>query len=746
VRRLLLVELVAVATLSAVGAVGFHRIFAGRSFLVPVLGAAVLPVAVSAAGHLRRWHVSTSLLASLVAFVLYVMYAALGPTMPNLVPTASTFAELGRGLTNGWADLLSISLPARADPQLRVVACAVVWTGALLGAELAQRSRHLIAPAIPPLGAYVYTLFFAAGQPASPLIVPLAETAATLLLLLSHANRWAVIEPGGLRARPVRGDEEAEAVTYVPADRRVLVGLPIIGAALVVAAVASSMPTSALRAAFDPRHLRPQDVVSREVVSPLAGVRRQLRLDPPRKLFTLQIDRLSDALLVPRVAVATLDRFDGATWTSTGRFSQVGSVLPRDEKPTTPTRAVGQRYAIEALGGVWLPAAEQPVAIDGGDKPLAVQFDAASGNLITDRGSLAGLDYSVTSEVSTATPAELDALVPGSGKAFAVTTDTEGMPAEVRDLARTWSQVATSPYSKLQAIEKTLKEGYGYSQDVAQGHSYGRLVDFLTTTRVGYAEQFAATFAVMARSLGIPSRLVVGYLTTDDTSGGGDVRADGVITTHEAHVWAETYFEGAGWVSFDPTPARVPTTPPPKTKDETAANEGGLFEEQAPPNEVAPQEPAADHEAGGFPTRLLVVAAFLLLVLALPFLLIGLKALVRRRRRRRARNPAEQVLGAWAEVVDRLLEVGVPLEKSLTAREVAGRSIEFVSPGAQRLLYEMVPLVTAALFAPSGPSPERAALMYELVEQFGREIVTNRPMASRMVAALNPKPLLYARR
>jgi transglutaminase-like putative cysteine protease len=513
-----------------------------------------------------------------------------------------------------------------------------------------------------------------------------------------------------------------------------------------VAALAAGLPTSTLRSSFDPRELRPQDVVAREVVSPLAGVRRQLRLDPPRKLFTVQIDRLSDALLVPRVAVATLDRFDGATWTSSGRFSQVGTVLPVEEQPTTPTRTVGQVYAIEALSGVWLPAAERPVAIDSGDQPLEVQFDGSSGNLITDRGTLAGLTYEVTSQVSTAGAPELNDLTPGEGKEFAVTTDTEGMPDQIRDLARTWSQVGTTPYAKLEAIAKTLKEGYGYSEDVEQGHSYGRLLDFLTTTRVGYAEQFAASFAVMARALGIPSRLVVGYLTADDQSSGSEANADGIITSHQAHVWAEVNLNGAGWVSFDPTPARVPTSPPPKSSDQAAANDGGLFEEQAPPAEVAPADAPADDSSGGLNTRLLVLLAFVLLLLALPLLLLAVKAWVRRRRRRRARTPAQQILGAWAEVIDRLLEVGVPLERSLTAREVAGRSIEFVSPEAQRLLYEMVPLVTAALYAPSEPTDQRAVLMSERTAEFAHEVMANRPMTSRMAAAFSPKPLLYARR
>jgi hypothetical protein len=104
------------------------------------------------------------------------------------------------------------------------------------------------------------------------------------------------------------------------------------------------------------------------------------------------------------------------------------------------------------------------------------------------------------------------------------------------------------------------------------------------------------------------------------------------------------------------------------------------------------------------------------------------------------------VLTAWAEAIDRLLEVGVPLQRSMTAREVAGRSIEFVSPAATALLYEMAPLVSATLFAPTEPSEERATRMREFSEAFGREVSANNKLSGRMAAALSPKPLFYARR
>ena len=153
-RRLLLVELIAVATLSAVGAVGFHRVLAGGRSWCRCSGRG------GTRWRCRPWPTRLGLapdhLRAAVAGRLRALprSAALNPTMPNLVPTASTFRELARGLTNGWADLLSISLPARADPELLVVALRGRLAGAFLGAELAQRSRNLVAPVIPPLAAY----------------------------------------------------------------------------------------------------------------------------------------------------------------------------------------------------------------------------------------------------------------------------------------------------------------------------------------------------------------------------------------------------------------------------------------------------------------------------------------------------------------------------------------------------------------------------------------------------------------
>jgi hypothetical protein len=76
------------------------------------------------------------------------------------------------------------------------------------------------------------------------------------------------------------------------------------------------------------------------------------------------------------------------------------------------------------------------------------------------------------------------------------------------------------------------------------------LESFLLGHRTGYCEYFAAAFAVMLRSQGIPARLVSGYL-------GGDYVPTGayyLVTQASAHAWVEAYLDGA-WVRFDPTPA-----------------------------------------------------------------------------------------------------------------------------------------------------------------------------------------------
>jgi hypothetical protein len=319
------------------------------------------------------------------------------------------------------------------------------------------------------------------------------------------------------------------------------------------------------------------------------------------------------------------------------------------------------------------------------------------------------------------------------------------VPDAISELAVALTSSASSPYAKLQALERGLAEGYGYSEEVEPGHSYGHIVNFLTERRLGYAEQYAGAFAIMARSLGYPTRLAVGYLTVQTDPDTGQLEALEEVTSRQAHVWPEVYLDPVGWVPFEPTPAdRTPTSPPPPPAQQHSDAGGGLVEEQAPPagssEEVSPEPLDAPEPLN---SGLVALLAVLALAAGAVAGLLGAKAILRSRRRRRARTPSQEVLGAWAEVTDRLLEVGVDLDRSMTAREVVDRSAPRVPEPARERLDAMVPIVSYAVFAPVEPDAEWVAEMRSQADGFSRAVLSGRPLPRRALAALSPKPLLY---
>ena len=122
--------------------------------------------------------------------------------------------------------------------------------------------------------------------------------------------------------------------------------------------------------------------------------------------------------------------------------------------------------------------------------------------------------------------------------------------ARVTELARTITQQQVSSYDKAIAIENYLQRNYGYTLDLPPAMPKDPIAYFLFEARRGHCEFFASAMAIMLRTLGIPSRLVNGFLqgSYNDISGNYTVRAS------DAHSWVEVFFPTYGWVSFDPTP------------------------------------------------------------------------------------------------------------------------------------------------------------------------------------------------
>jgi transglutaminase-like putative cysteine protease len=123
------------------------------------------------------------------------------------------------------------------------------------------------------------------------------------------------------------------------------------------------------------------------------------------------------------------------------------------------------------------------------------------------------------------------------------------------DLARRVAGTARSPYAAAVALEVWLRTagGFTYNEHPPRPPAgVPPLVDFVTRTKAGYCQHFAGAMALMLRFLGIPARVAAGF-----TSGTYDSQS-GVwtVTDHDAHTWVEVWFDGFGWLPFDPTPGR----------------------------------------------------------------------------------------------------------------------------------------------------------------------------------------------
>ncbi|NOZ48547.1 MAG: transglutaminase domain-containing protein [Chloroflexi bacterium] len=196
----------------------------------------------------------------------------------------------------------------------------------------------------------------------------------------------------------------------------------------------------------------------------------------------------------------------------------------------------------------WLYALAEPVMVD---RPYRVHLRAP--------GDPVGLDiragrYTVISALANASEAAMRAAPPADAQALAPYLQLPpDIPPRVYKLARTLGARLDNAYDQARAIEAYLRR-YRYNLQVPSPPVQRDVVDwFLFDLRQGYCDYYATSMVVMARSLGIPARLAIGYApgTLDPETGWM------TVTEADAHSWPELYFEGLGWIPFEPTAARV---------------------------------------------------------------------------------------------------------------------------------------------------------------------------------------------
>jgi transglutaminase-like putative cysteine protease len=251
------------------------------------------------------------------------------------------------------------------------------------------------------------------------------------------------------------------------------------------------------------------------------------------------------------------DQYDGRSWSHSGirrrSLSLVadGIFLARpagSRLPDSQSIPIRQDILLETLDTAVLFAAPFAELVSGEFR--IVQADAMGGLHLSFPPS-SRIRYSVTSQVPRLLADERTAsiLAYSDPIRFHYLQVPEGSQ-QVEDLAQRVSQQSTTPFGRMLAIQQYLLNNYRYSLEADTATLSHPLEEFLFTRKTGYCEHYATAMVVMLRTVGIPARLVTGFLATEWNEYGGYF----TVRQRDAHAWVEVYFPRSGWITMDPTP------------------------------------------------------------------------------------------------------------------------------------------------------------------------------------------------
>lgn len=634
-------------------------------------------------------------------------------------PTGDSISTLGTELQRAWELIQNGVEPVIPLPGLVVIVTALFWA---LGAVLVWglMKTHPFVALVPPL---VVALQFATVDRNESGIVRvgifLALVAASIIAVNADER-----DVGA--GRMARAGEWPGRSTGLPSPAAAsVVGATVLSAVFAVGLLGPAVPRDGIVTWRNSTGLT-GDFFGSISYNPFVQIQRGLLTQTETPVFVATIEGELQATDV-YFRLLTLESYSGGQW-----FAESPEVTRADDGPwevTTeayvgPTATVESQVQILALRMDWLPApyAAFAASSEDGGVESRLRVRSADASLRYDGGlSYEGMTYQVSSAVprfdsdalaSTedgtlsplfATAAEADERVPeprGDLEQRELTEREryvevpEDLDPRVREEARQVTENLTTPFERGLALEKWFREsgGFVYDANVTPGHQSDTLTTWLfdetnPDLRRGYCEQFATAMALMARTLDIPSRVVLGF-TPGERIGANQV----VVRDKNAHAWVELWIPSQGWISFDPTPRsdRANPTTAYGTIEEALGYDITEYLAQVPAPQTTfepggpnlPPQLAEDLERpffpggdvltvgdGGLPRWLTFAlplgAVILLVAAALP----GWKWVRSRRRMKRLQHG--DITAAWEEIVARLTDLGEAPDPAKTPAEVA---------------------------------------------------------------------------
>jgi len=597
-----------------------------------------------------------------------------------LIPTPQTFDTLAGLIDAGSASIAQQSTPAQVTTGILFVLAGGTGLIAILMDLLAMTLRWA---ALGAAGALVPILApgFIIEDGADIAVLVVAAIAFLVLLRLDvYVRRTQEVTHPQAGAYAPRAYGEGLTRGAWPIGGAVMVGSLIIVGALVLSSVAPALTAGGLVAA------RPGGLLFGSGVSPMINLGQDLRRPKAGPAFHYT----STGTEQPYFTLLTLDEVIGLSWTARIDGADTRNTVDDIQRPfgldaTVETVDASTSVVIDGVNSHWLPAPARATSVEGlrgrwywDSRTRAIASTTA--NTLGQKYTVSSLEIKPTADELRQSSADYPASVRGN-----LQLPVEP-PAIIEETALQVTAGTSSSYDAAIAVQNYLRSSaftYDTESPVEDGYDGGGvdLIGVFLEVKRGYCVHFASAMATMARVLGIPSRVSLGYLpgvkSQDLQRGLGQYNVD----SHDLHAWPELYFVGIGWVKFEPTPGRGTVPNYEQTADAAAPTiTPGAAGVPSAPGLSADRlaDDSALERGAATPTAttssLIGIFGFSALGLALLLLLPGAaRRILRYSRLRRIRSGSAGGGLAWIELQNTSLDHGIQVLVTETPRAFASR-------------------------------------------------------------------------
>ncbi len=645
----------------ALAITGLHGVLEGITWWFPAFGVMFVVFTVSAVARFflaRRWLGSVA--GTLAAILSLTGLFAAGTAILAVIPTGATLDRFAQLFAAANESIASQSLPAIPTTGIQFLICAVVAAIAVLMDAVAIWLRAPALAGVPLLAVVVAPSFILASL-ADGLTFELTAVA-YLLILVARGRR---IQPAVAVSAGV---------------------LAVLGALAVPSALPSVTAGGTTGSGIG---------VLAETINPIVNLGADLRQSDSTPALSYTTTSSTGEYL----RLTTLDSFQGQQWApATPRLSAANTVKSIGAPPglTSGVKVGTVSTTIQVAGATspWLPVPYPALSISGLTGAWAWQPGTLT--VRSNTTTMQGQHYSVASLNVQPTRQQMESA--GSSADNPLARVPAGLDPIVAATARKVVGNAKTDFDKAVALQNWFRGGtFTYSTKTPatagfDGSGLNVIVPFLKA-KSGYCVHFATTMAVMARTLGIPSRVAVGFLPGRVTHPGNGSVAVFQVSSTDLHAWPELYFAGVGWVRFEPTPGKgfeprfpqAPAAAAPVLPDSTSAAVPTGTATKSPvrapnlPEQAAPAAPSALLSSSpAVPTvsyGALGVLALLLLAAAPTVARIG----IRRGRLDKIRRGVDPAGWSWRELRDTARDLGVAASDSSTPAEFAAQLAEYLA-------------------------------------------------------------------